>query len=205
LEPWLALLWVLPLATVCGFWARSYSTSDEWSAVDGDNVLRASVSYRGAIHLVRAGHNATARPLAWDSYAVPRGATLLSLYDPSTLAWARLGFVMASWPPAGAPASRGARPGTVGALPPGAMVPAVRPVAPWLFTPPFVAYGIPYWPLATVLSIPVAGAAWRLLLRARRARRGLCPGCGYDVRASESLCPECAEPVTRRRHRPAAI
>jgi hypothetical protein len=60
---------------------------------------------------------------------------------------------------------------------------------------------VPHW--AVVLALAVLPAAWiwrrhRAGLPARRRRRGLCPACGYDVRATPDLCPECG-------HQPAAI
>jgi hypothetical protein len=53
---------------------------------------------------------------------------------------------------------------------------------------------VPYWALA--LSTLVLPVGWiPLLWRFRRSRirreRGLCPHCGYDIRASPEICPEC--------------
>ena len=41
--------------------------------------------------------------------------------------------------------------------------------------------------LAAVLPMATA-LRWR---KARKQRRGLCPACGYDLRASPDHCPEC--------------
>jgi hypothetical protein len=46
-------------------------------------------------------------------------------------------------------------------------------------------------PLAAIAVIPRL-ASWRR--RRRRAARGLCPKCGYDLTANVSgVCPECGE------------
>jgi hypothetical protein len=50
---------------------------------------------------------------------------------------------------------------------------------------------IPYWPLVSVFSI--LPFAWLRRKRRHRwlTRRGLCPACGYDLRATRDRCPEC--------------
>jgi hypothetical protein len=53
---------------------------------------------------------------------------------------------------------------------------------------------VPYWMLAiATAALPVQRLfAWRVARRARRRKRlGLCPVCGYDLRASSGRCPEC--------------
>ncbi|HEY7118297.1 MAG TPA: hypothetical protein VH475_17040 [Tepidisphaeraceae bacterium] len=59
---------------------------------------------------------------------------------------------------------------------------------------------VPYWLLLVVFGAP---AVIRLLSRGHRRRAarvaaGLCPACGYDLRATPQRCPECGhEPGTR--------
>jgi hypothetical protein len=56
------------------------------------------------------------------------------------------------------------------------------------------AYAVPYWFLASVTAvIPAASVhSWYGRIRVRRRiRAGLCPRCGYDLRASPERCPEC--------------
>jgi hypothetical protein len=57
--------------------------------------------------------------------------------------------------------------------------------------PTLLVIGMPHWMLGLLLAIPPA-----LWLRRRGTHRpipGLCPACGYDLRATPDRCPECGE------------
>lgn len=55
---------------------------------------------------------------------------------------------------------------------------------------------IPFWlPLMFAASIPM-WIAGRALRRRKRIGAGLCPICGYDLRATPDRCPECGQPIS---------
>lgn len=60
-------------------------------------------------------------------------------------------------------------------------------------------YTIPIAPLMLLFAAYPWALAWRTI-RDRRTQRerlsqGLCPACGYDLRASSGRCPECGSPA----------
>jgi hypothetical protein len=50
---------------------------------------------------------------------------------------------------------------------------------------------VPYWLVALLLASILAVWAYRLRRKRIALRRGLCPQCGYDLRATRDRCPEC--------------
>jgi hypothetical protein len=58
-------------------------------------------------------------------------------------------------------------------------------------------WSLPHWlPVAVTAALPIVWSAGRQRA-ARRRRRGLCPSCGYDLRATPTRCPECGAPSPR--------
>ena len=61
---------------------------------------------------------------------------------------------------------------------------------------PWSGIAFPLWaPAAAFAAIPLYRVA-RFAARRRRVRAGLCPACGYDLRATPEQCPECGTVAT---------
>jgi hypothetical protein len=80
----------------------------------------------------------------------------------------------------------------------------IQGARPWFGTPVFsggpfgVIVLVPYWVVLTLTA--ACPTAWLVRRRRRRLARGLCPTCGYDLRAHApgERCPECGTPAISR-------
>jgi len=65
---------------------------------------------------------------------------------------------------------------------------------------PYRRFSVPLGYIAMLFAVVPAGWLVGMMGRRRRSARGLCPACGYDLRASPDRCPECGveTPATRR-------
>ena len=83
---------VLIALALGGAWARSYWRLDAFSWVREDGSTRAIVSHHGALHLIHAGTRGRERPMKWDAYRVPSGASHAAVHTQGDLKWEWLGF-----------------------------------------------------------------------------------------------------------------
>ena len=56
---------------------------------------------------------------------------------------------------------------------------------------------VPIWIPAFSLAVAPSVAIYRCIRRRRRHAAGRCLTCGYDLRGSEGVCPECGTPIAR--------
>ncbi|HEX5243875.1 MAG TPA: hypothetical protein VFW23_11485 [Tepidisphaeraceae bacterium] len=61
-----------------------------------------------------------------------------------------------------------------------------------------------WWIFASTVTLPLARTGWALRKRLAR-REGLCSKCGYDLRASTGVCPECGAPTPKNASTPSAV
>jgi hypothetical protein len=162
-------LLALPSAVFCVvaaiMWVRSHRTCDCVS-ISGAHRSSALESDRGRLSVVITWYEA---PKPLPGWQVRRHRELY--WDPTLIpaAWAGFGFegrrVM------GLPSTASGQPR-------------------WTLS----ALTVPYWAVVGVsLPAPLLTLARRVVEGSRR-RRGRCPVCGYDLRATPQRCPECGAP-----------
>lgn len=54
---------------------------------------------------------------------------------------------------------------------------------------------VPFWFIILLCLAILAKTTHTWFYRSARDQRGLCPDCGYDLRASIDRCPECGRPI----------
>jgi len=61
----------------------------------------------------------------------------------------------------------------------------------FVYAPTYKVVAAPHWFVAAATSLLPVICATTMRRARRRAAAGLCPSCGYDVRATPERCPEC--------------
>ena len=193
------------LVTTCVLWPRSYRRADtiRYEAAEHGASVASAVG-RVFIRWDRGGHPAIPRRVGWHYES---DDTRIYLHPKVRADWdggSVLGFnVVASegawwklpdgdWDGAGVSTSllRGRPVPLENGLPDGYVSQSITRIV------------VPHWLLAALAAALPVRWLWtrRGWLRDRRRERGLCPSCGYDLRASAGRCPECGavpEPAAR--------
>jgi len=73
------------------------------------------------------------------------------------------------------------------------------------YLPPYTLIAVPYWAVVLLAMLPWLLPALRGHRRRARQRRGLCPVCGYDLRATPTACPECGRQLPAPVDAPSAV
>jgi hypothetical protein len=181
---------------VCGLWVRSYQRVDGFSygwdiSPPGSTASVNSWANRGTVVLITArgdGPSAAEPRTGWGSWSLPDVGS--DDYENNRMPARRLGFGYEEWVehPQRVFGMLRSRIGEEHRGPPAPREPETR----------CSRYDAPCWFPVAVTA--VAPAAW-LRSRKRKPLRkaGLCPACGYDLRASPDRCPECgAVPAVKR-------
>lgn len=156
-------------------WYRSHRTTDLIVWGDGAGRMYEIVTIPGQFRVTRVANWSGDLPFRWDSGRIAPWWPVFGQQP-----------VRAAWLPVGVGLQEGSR----------------RINAPWAgataYAPVTVAYQIVAIPFAIpaflagmIALLPLVRRSRRRRIRHERAAQGLCPACGYDLRATPGRCPEC--------------
>jgi len=193
---------LLFLCSILG-WMGSYH---RWHALRWRTKMRAGEPVLVRTILVYSGQGSVEIALAKDRMYLPAGTDVEAgfarnsgeypwhpSWSPLSAGWERewagFGFLHDAQRPAPAELS-------LPALPMVGVLFRSKPVG---WTEQVDAVWVPYWFIVLTTAPMPLHQAWLWTRQRRRVRRGLCAGCGYDLRGSGERCPECGRP-TRGSH-----
>ena len=201
----MSLLLIMTIAVIV-FWCRSAHSMDEVILTTKGRRLIDISSFRGKVDLVTINDWPNDEKIHFLSASPSSGAENPAIYPPPPFPipdWHGSGISFWSW--GGAMIQRSTC--TVDLNPDGTAHWAVQGSIDrdyWTSgrresgDMPMLSAEVPYWMLLSPLAAPVVLGFLVLGLpvvkRWRRMRNGLCPACGYDLRASKDRCPECGTP-----------
>ena len=190
----LAALSLLCWLAVVVAWARSYIAYEHWGMITPDHGAYIVRSANGRVDFARHSYwDHTFSTWRWEHHRV----------------WLRPGFPL-RWPDyeyqqpkARQVAGLGYMGGT-NYMWPGHLLGIPNPMPPksdprW-WTDRYRVWTVPHWLPASAFAVlpawwimrhPPRTWRWRPGRARRRLAAGLCPGCGYDLRATPQQCPEC--------------
>ena len=162
-------------AAVAALWARSHEVVDRLQYQSSHGKLYMALAFRGQVHFAVVDRRHDAPPatagLAPAGAGFARLRILASVYDDSPASWRAL------WQrPTYAREFLGFQflAGSSGGN--------------------YRVAALPMWAFLAAALLPAAALLARWRARGVRRRRGQCPRCGYDLRATPGRCPECGTP-----------